>query len=254
MPDANTVRYDLVVTTLVQVGRDDDTDNLRLRITELEGVLRERAAEVAGAQESLGAFRMRYKEEVGRLHEELDEIEALIEAAELGEISRRLKDAGRTAPSPAPQEAASPRYTSDVVRRLFRDVAKTIHPDLARDERTRDRRHTLMIEANRAYALGDEERLRRILQAWEGSPEAVEGSGDEASRERLVRRIAQIDSELAACAGDLAELKESPLWKLNVMVDEASAKGKDLVGDMVKRLKRDILAARNRLDAIRSRP
>jgi hypothetical protein len=34
-------------------------------------------------------------------------------------------------------------------------------------------------------------------------------------------------------------------------VDEAASRGKDLVGDMVKRLKRDILAAQNRLDAMR---
>jgi hypothetical protein len=35
-------------------------------------------------------------------------------------------------------------------------------------------------------------------------------------------------------------------------VDEAAAKGKDLVGDMVRRLQRDIMVARNRLDALRS--
>jgi hypothetical protein len=38
------------------------------------------------------------------------------------------------------------------------------------------------------------------------------------------------------------------------MVDEASAKGTDLIGDMVPRLERDIMVARNRLDAIRSQP
>jgi len=38
------------------------------------------------------------------------------------------------------------------------------------------------------------------------------------------------------------------------MVDEAASRGKDLVGDMVKRLKRDILGARNRLDAMQSSP
>jgi hypothetical protein len=35
------------------------------------------------------------------------------------------------------------------------------------------------------------------------------------------------------------------------MVDEAASRGKDLIADMVRRLKRDILAARNRLDAMR---
>src|SRR4029077_18398763 len=132
-----------------------------------------------------------------------------------------------------------PRYTSDAVRNLFRDVAKAIHPDLTRDESTRDRRHTLMIEANRAYALGDEEQLRLILQAWERSPEAVPGSDPEAMRLRLIRRIAQIEEQLEMLDGDLAVLQDSPLWKLKAIVDEAAAKGKDLVREMIGRLKRD---------------
>jgi hypothetical protein len=38
------------------------------------------------------------------------------------------------------------------------------------------------------------------------------------------------------------------------MVDEASVRGKDLVSDMVARLKRDIMATRNRLDAMLWKP
>jgi len=148
----------------------------------------------------------------------------------------------------------APRLTSDAVRRLFRDVAKTIHPDLASDDYTRDRRHLLMVEANRAYALGDEERLRMILDVWEKSPEAVPGSDADATRQRLVRRIAQVEEELVACARELGDLQESPLWKLKVMVDEAAARGKNLIADQVRRLNRDILAARNRLDEMRWHP
>jgi hypothetical protein len=108
-----------------------------------------------------------------------------------------------------------------------------------------------MVEANRAYALGDEEQLRYILDSWERSPEAVQGSDPEAMRLRLVRRIAQIEEQLEALARDLAALQESPLGKLKAMVDEAAVQGKDLVRDMIGRLKRDILVATNRLDAIR---
>ena len=75
-----------------------------------------------------------------------------------------------------------------------------------------------------------------------------------AVRERLLRRIAQIEEELSAYAADDAAMQETPLWKLKAMVDEASARGKDLVSDMVARLKRDIMAARNRLDAMLWRP
>lgn len=145
---------------------------------------------------------------------------------------------------------ASPK----VGRVLFRDVAKTIHPDLARDEETRDRRHSLMAEANRAYALGDEDRLRRILETWENSPEAVQGSDPEAERLRLIRRIAEIEEQLNTYASEMASMTESPLWQLKAMVDDAAARGKDLVEDMVRRLKRDVTAARNRLDAMRWQP
>jgi hypothetical protein len=111
-----------------------------------------------------------------------------------------------------------------------------------------------MVEANRAYALGDEERLRSILDAWERSPEAVLGDDPEAARQRIVRRIAQFEDEFNLCAAELASLQDSPLWQLKVMVDDAAARGKDLVADMVRRLKRDIMAARNRLDAMQWNP
>jgi hypothetical protein len=145
-----------------------------------------------------------------------------------------------------------PRFTSDAVRKLFRDVAKAIHPDLSENEHARQRRHTLMIEANRGYALGDERRLRAILHAWESSAVAVPACDAETVRLELLRRLAQIHDQLEACAGDLAALEASPLWKLKLMSDDASARGRDLVGEMVKELTRDIQVARNRLEAIRS--
>ena len=232
---------------------DDDPEGLRARVTELEAVLREQDATCAEAKAELDAFKVSYRHQVGILHEQLDELELALAEAELGEVLNRQKDAaaGPDAPPDGEQLSAPPRYTSDAVRRLFRDVAKAIHPDLARDEDARDRRHSLMIEANRAYAQGDEEQLRWILQAWERSPDAVQGSDAEAMRVRLERRMAQIEEQLEVLASDLAALQESPSWKLKTMVDDAAAQGKDLVADMVRRLKRDIMVATNRLDALR---
>jgi hypothetical protein len=251
------IRYHRLVTALVPSGPpgEPDLESLAIRARDLESLLEQRRAEIAGLDRDLTAFKIRYRHDVGRLHEQLDELELAIAEAELGEINRKLDEHGPASPPPAVSRAdAAPRLTSDAVRKLFRDVAKIIHPDLAHDPHARARRHRLMVEANRAYALGDEGRLRSILETWERSPEAVLGSDDDAARERLIRRIAQIEDELAAYAGELAELQESPLWKLKALVDEAASRGKDLVGDMVKRLKRDILAAQNRLDAMRSAP
>jgi hypothetical protein len=222
-------------------------------LSELEAALEAREIEYARVDAQLAAFRIRYRAEVGLLHDQLDELESAIAEAELGELERQVERGEREAKRPSgPRAAAPPRFTSDAVRKLFRDVAKAIHPDLARDALARGRRHALMIEANRAYALGDEERLRWILDAWARSPEAVQGDDAEAARLRMERRIAQIEEQLGVYAADVAALEDSEIWKLKAMVDEAASRGKDLVGDMVKRLKRDILAAQNRLDAIRS--
>ena len=128
---------------------------------------------------------------------------------------------GSSEPPASAGPAPPPRYRSDAARKLFRDVAKAVHPDLARDEATRDRRHAQLVEANRAYALGDEEQLLFILDAWERSPDAVQGSDPEAMRLRLVRRMAQIEEQLEMLDLDLAALRESPLGKLKAMVDAA---------------------------------
>jgi hypothetical protein len=242
------------VTILVRPHRrdeDDEWERLRARLIELEALLHERATELARTKAALDAFEVSYRHKVGTLHERLETLELAIAEAELGEISKRLENAGWTQPPPAVRPESPARLTSDAVRKLFRDVAKAIHPDLADDAATRDRRHSLMIEANKAYALGDEQQLRDILEAWERSPEAVQGSDPEAARLRLVRRIAQIEDQIEMIAEDMNALQESPLGKLKAMVDEASAGGKDLVRDMISRLKRDILVATNRLDALR---
>jgi hypothetical protein len=243
------------MTILSRSGRLDpqDMEDLRARLTEVEAALDARLKEASRVRTSLAEFRVRYREQAGSLHDELEELESAIEEAELGERSKRAGDYAATAPAtPAPDTL--PRYTSDAVRRLFRDVAKTIHPDLAADDESRGRRHALMIEANKAYALGDEERLRWILDAWERSPEIVQGSDPEATRLRIVRRIAQLEEQLHACRAELRALHESPLGRLKTMVEQAAARGNDLVGEMIDRLKRDVMVARNRLDAIRSQP
>jgi hypothetical protein len=234
-----------------------DLEVLRARVAELESALDERAAAADRLNRELDVFAARYRTEVGTLHEELDRLELDIAEAELGELSRLVADGTPARPGAGPPAAppdTTARFTSDAVRKLFRDVARAIHPDLARDDQARHRRHALMVEANRAYALRDEERLRRILDAWARSPDAVEGSDDDAIRERLERRVAQIEERLALYADDLAALRASPLYELKAKVDEAAARGHDLVADMVRRLKRDLLAAANRLEAMRSAP
>ena len=250
--DIPNLRYHRHVTTLARSDRPHDTlEQLRARVGELETILAERTTDAIRVRSELDAFRIRYRQQVGRLHEELDRLELELAEAELGILKERLGDSHDPVPPPGERIDVAPRFTTDAVRKLFRDVAKAIHPDLAQDEAARDRRHALMVEANRAYELGDEEQLRAILQAWERAPEAVPGSDAESARLRLERRIAQVEDQIRNLDAALVELRETSLWKLKTMVDEEAAKGHDLIKDMIRRLNRDILVAANRLDALR---
>ena len=56
---------------------------------------------------------------------------------------------------------------------------------------------------------------------------------------------------VSVVASDLADMEESSIWQLKAMVDAEAAKGNDLMADMIRRLNRDILVARNRLDALK---
>ncbi len=248
------------MTTLVrhpQPPEELDLDQLRALVADREAALDACAADADRLQRELDMFAAQYRQQVGTLHDQLDQLELDIAEAELGELSKRVADAGArpsaTAP-PSPRSESAPRFTSDGVRKLFREVARAIHPDLAHDEHTRDRRHLLMIEANKAYALGDAEQLGRILEAWSRSPESVQGSDAAAMRLRLERRLAQINEQIDAYTSDLTAARASQLYELKTMVDDAAGKGRDLIAETVKRLKRDIMAATNRLEAMRSVP
>jgi len=243
------------VFSLVPSRPPDDRDlrDLRARVAEQGAVLDARLARLTQLESELETFKSHYRREVGRRHDELDELDHEIAELELAELTRQLgsEPTGRpSSPAEEPSEPA-PRFTSDAVRKLFRDVAKAIHPDLADTEHARQRRHTLMIEANRAYAIGDERRLRAILHAWETNAVAMPASDADAVRLQLLRRLGQIQDQLDACDADLAALEESALWKLKLMADDAAARGRDLIAEMVRALTRDIMAARNRRDAIR---
>jgi hypothetical protein len=150
---------------------------------------------------------------------------------------------GEREPEPEPRPVIS-----DAAKRLFRQLARIIHPDLAADPVERERRTNLMVAANFAYEQGDVPALQRLLEEWERSPEAVTGSGAMAELERTVRRIAQVQAQIAAIDEELAELEASAMGWLRRRVEKAAGEGWDMLAHMVKELDRQILEARVELE------
>jgi predicted nucleic acid-binding Zn-ribbon protein len=230
-----------------------------VRLDELEATLADREAALEAFKAELRELQDAYLDKMGAWQAQLAELDAAVAEAEIAAGLRPATERGEddddetgqdADPSPALRACASrPAPTADL-RRIFRDVAKAIHPDLGPNDPSRYRRHSLMAEANRAYANRDEDRLRLILRAWERSADVLPEDGADALA-RVGRRIAEIDARLVAIEMEFGELKRSAIWQLKIKIDEARARGWDLFAEMVMHIKREISRANARLAVLR---
>jgi hypothetical protein len=59
---------------------------------------------------------------------------------------------------------------SEEARKLYRELARKAHPDLAQEEDERKRREEFITRVNAAYARGDEALLRELAEEWAAGP------------------------------------------------------------------------------------
>lgn len=146
-------------------------------------------------------FSRLHHQKLGPMYSRLDELDALIAeavAARSGdpEDLRKADEArARVLPMPAVEElfhgwmdgdglfpeaaamlteqAVRPPQRvrpSDEVRKLYRELVRKAHPDLAQDEKERGRRDEFITRVNAAYGRGDEALLRELLAEWAAGP------------------------------------------------------------------------------------
>jgi len=226
----------------------------------LEGELAERELRCANLRAELGAFERQYLHFVGSRYAELDEWKARLaerlareqpgneRAQEVAREARaRAHETKSTAGEKAEHEPRAFESTPEM-KRLYRDVAKRIHPDLTSDRNDRARRQQLMAEANEAYERGDQERLAKILTEYEHSPEAVQGEGAGAELVRVIRRVSQARSRLAEIEAEMQELLRSDVHQLKSRVDDAEKTGHDILKEMISKVDEQIALARQRFE------
>jgi hypothetical protein len=255
-------RIDPMTTRITKITSPEarELEKKKAELRSLEARLAERELDLATLQAELRSFEGTHLRVVGSRLAELDEIEA-----QIAEAGSRNKPKDREAQERASQARAQaqesaraveaeqaagkrePFTPSENLKKLYREVAKRIHPDLATDESERQRRHELMTEANRAYEEGDEARLEAILRDWESSPESVKGEGPGAELVRVIRKIAQVEDRLKAIDAEIARLEESDLYRLKGQVDQAKEEGRDLLAEMAARVSQQVVEARGRL-------
>jgi hypothetical protein len=219
----------------------------------------------ANLRAELGAFERRYLHFVGSRYAELDELNAQVaeQIVKSQPGNERAQQAARAARARAASTKSSageksahepkPFQASPELKRLYREVARKIHPDLTSDRDDRAKRQELMAQANEAYEHGNEAQLTKILTEYECSPEAVKGEGAGPELIRVIRRISQARSRLLEIEAELQELLRSDLHQLKMRVDEAEKRGRDIVAEIVSKVDEQVAEAKRRLQNLQQR-
>jgi len=140
------------------------------------------------------------------------------------------------------------------IKSLYREVAKTVHPDLAGAGPGELYRNEMMLKANRAYAAKDSSALREILQSWRRAYAPAGWDEESAELARLLREIATERKELRELSAELEELRNGYAFRLRLRQEAGYHTGSDLFSEMVAAVEFNIARARKRLAALKGEP
>jgi hypothetical protein len=236
--------------------------------------------EIEELKQSLGRFQVEYNAKVGRLYVELDKLELLIQEYRLriqlivdgrkvrfreieDEIKRRFnarwQETRRTeretrgASEAYERQKAEPKLdeeTAQELKRLYRELAKWFHPDLAETEEERRENSELMAEINEAYAQKDLDKLREIAEREGERLRNVPGETLAEKLARLIRGSQRLDGVIQRLQGELEELKRSPTWEMMQKVEKAREDGQDILSGLAENLEEQIKRKREELGGL----
>ncbi|MFF9346719.1 J domain-containing protein [Streptomyces sp. NPDC014734] len=101
---------------------------------------------------------------------------------------------------------------TEEARKLYRELARKAHPDLAQDETERSRREEFITRVNAAYGLGDEAMLRELAQEWASGPSVPEAELNES--EHLYARLNWLTQRKELLTVLAKELEESAIGSM----------------------------------------
>ncbi|MGV9449846.1 hypothetical protein [Streptomyces sp. NPDC003635] len=101
---------------------------------------------------------------------------------------------------------------SEEARKLYRELARKAHPDLAQEDAERARREEFITRVNAAYARGDEALLRELAEEWAAGPAPKERTPSPA--EELYARLEWLAERKELLGVVVRELEESAIGSM----------------------------------------
>lgn len=121
---------------------------------------------------------------------------------------------------------------SDEARRLYRELVRKAHPDLAREDAERTRRDEFITRVNAAYARGDEALLRELAEEWAAGPAPV--VPELSASEELYARLEWLARRKELLAELARELEESAIGSMLRLAPEDPDRLLDEVAEQLR--------------------
>lgn len=231
-------------------------------IEELESEYAARQLEYTTLASEIAAFRNRYFLLVGSLYARLDVLRAEIrehianckpddaEARQAAEQTRHLaQETIREVNSAAEDEPVTFQPSADL-KQIYREAAKLIHPDRARDDEDRELRDRLMAEVNAAYAAGDIDAVHDIIDRYRNRLDVAETDDVGTQLVRAIRNIARTRKRIASLVQAIAHLKASDWYKLKTEIEQGESRGENPLGQLAEKVHAEILEEQKRFNEL----
>jgi hypothetical protein len=245
---------------LQQTPDDAALIDKREQLAAVRTTLAERESELAQIRAQLKTFEGRYVRQVGILYAELDEIEARIAEREVdlydSESARRRAEETRQRAQETHDAAFGEAREAEEfdpppsLKTLFREVAKRVHPDFARDDAEQKHFTLLMARANQAYSRGDTEILQRLLDDHREINASIAGEGAAAELLRITRQIQHAERDIATLDAEHQTLLASEIAQLHLDAEAAAREHRDLLTELSTNIREQIADAQRRFDLI----
>src|SRR5512133_2888555 len=147
-----------------------------------------------------------------------------------------------TEPEPEPELELELESEAAALKRVYRRLARVLHPDLAQDREEQGRLGELMARVNAAYAKGD----RTTLELMAEKVGAGEPLGELSPEERLAhlaRRAATLENVAASLRREQAKLARTDTFRLRAEALAREEAGGDWFAETSKELREEEAAA-----------
>ncbi|WP_461029782.1 hypothetical protein, partial [Streptomyces sparsus] len=138
---------------------------------------------------------------------------------------------------------------SEEARRMYRELVRAAHPDLAGDDEDRARRDEFIVRVNRAYANGDEALLAELVEEWAAGPRPERSRLSRS--EELYARLEWLSARKEWLAGVASELEESAIGAMLKMAPDDPDR---LLDDIAEQLLADVAGREARLAELARTP